>query len=141
FHHVKSFTQFFIACSRMEKGLPVTPPTYNPEQLNQDFVNFELPFPLGIKTNTSQEPGPSKQSGNQKGKKHTKHASTSADEDSDGEVEDDNYDKLDASGKENNEEQVDTPPSTPKLQKNRRLGPNLQAELESMETKERRLRM
>ncbi|THU85281.1 hypothetical protein K435DRAFT_806024 [Dendrothele bispora CBS 962.96] len=107
FHHVKSFAQFFVAC------LPVTPPTFNPEQLSQDSVNFELPFTLGGK----------------------KHASASADEDSDRESEENDYDQLDALG---NEEQVDTPPSTPKLPKNRRLGPDLRAELESMETKERR---
>ncbi|KAK7438112.1 hypothetical protein VKT23_018279 [Stygiomarasmius scandens] len=135
-HHVKSFVQFFLACSRMKKGLPAFPPTYSDESTAQP-LGFSVPTPYTA--DISQTAGPSSAGPSSKRNKRREEEARSSDDGS-SESSDDDYDQMDLQNSDDGHE-VPTPPSTPKLQKNRRLGEYLQAELDVMDTKTRRLRL
>ncbi|THU79166.1 hypothetical protein K435DRAFT_875815, partial [Dendrothele bispora CBS 962.96] len=136
--HVRSFAQFFLACSRMRRGLSTSPPTYTPDQLEELENGVPIPTPyVASETADPSNAGPSTAGPSNIGKKtrsSAKSRKTPEPEELTGsdteEEEDEDYDQLDPSDSEQVAEQVPkTPPVTPKLQKNRKLGKELGEEL------------
>ncbi|THU78628.1 hypothetical protein K435DRAFT_887023 [Dendrothele bispora CBS 962.96] len=158
--HVKSFAEFFRACSRLRKGLEAEPPThgrYSPEtvdavpnpvipsaETNDDGSggNDGTRQPQGKKDKGKQKAGPSrKRKTKGRGSEEEDEAESSegsGEESADGfQTETDDEDQ-----EEEEEREVEkTPPTTPKLKRGRRILPAMQEELDTMSDRERRRKM